>query len=235
MTSATVVGSTGLVGSHILSALLSLPSVSNVTALARRTPTAPDPSNKLNAVVDTESSKWPSQLSALKPPSQIFFSGLATTRAQAGGFENQKKIDHDLNVELAKAAAAAGVRVYVLISAAATSTTSNFAYSRMKAELDEAVKELNFEHVVLIQPGLIVGDRADSRPPEAALRAIARFAGTISGGRLKDFWAQDAEVIGKAAVNAGLQCLTGDAPKEKVWVVQAADIIRLGKTEWSQN
>ena len=33
-----------------------------------------------------------------------FFSGLGTTRAAAGGFQEQFKIDHDLNLELAKAA-----------------------------------------------------------------------------------------------------------------------------------
>jgi len=71
-----------------------------------------------------------------------------------------------LNVELAKKAKEAGVKVYVLISSAGVSTTAMFPYSRMKAELDEAVKALAFEHTVLVKPGLIVGTREDSRPPE---------------------------------------------------------------------
>ncbi len=48
--------------------------------------------------------------------------------------------------------------------------------------------------------------------------------------KFKDFWAQDAEVVGKAAVNAALQALEGDRPK--VWLLGQSDIVRLGRTEW---
>ncbi len=170
-------------------------------------------------------------MQSLKSPPQIFFSGLATTRAQAGGFENQRKIDYDLNLELAKAAKERGVRVYVLISGV-TLGANLFAYTRMKAELEDAVKELGFEHTVLVKPALIVGTREDSRPAEAVFRSVARGLGAISGGVLKDFWAQDADAIGKAAVIAGLRCLDGQAPAGKVWEVGPKDIIRLGKTDW---
>ena len=60
----------------------------------------------------------------------------------------------------------------------------------MKGELDDAVQTLGFEHVVIIRPGIIVGDRKDSRPTEFAMRRLAAFMGSISGSRLKDFWAQ---------------------------------------------
>jgi hypothetical protein len=215
-------------GSYILSALLALPSVTTVHTLVRRQPKVT--SDKLQAIVEPESSKWASKLSSIQPTPPIFFSALGTTRAQAGGFENQKKIDYDLNLELAKAAKEAGVKVYVLISGAAMSKTSPFAFSRMKAELEEAVTALGFEHTVILKPGLIVGSREDSRPPEAALRGVAKFMGAISGGLLKDWWAQDADVIGKAAVSAGLKALEGGAPK--VWDVEQSEIVKLGRTEW---
>ncbi|KAI9712465.1 MAG: hypothetical protein M1812_006880 [Candelaria pacifica] len=232
MATAAIIGSTGLVGSHILSSLLLVPSVENVFALSRKPLKATDPNNKLQTIINTDSSKWAAELHSLKSPPQIFFSGLATTRAQAGGFENQRRVDYDLNLELAKAAKERGVKVYVLISAAATSTGAIFAYSRMKAELEDAVKALGFEHTVVIKPGLLVGDREDSRPAEATLKSVARFMGALSGGVLKDFWAQDADVIGRAAVIAGLRCLDGQAPAGKTWNVEQKEIVKLGKTEW---
>ncbi|KAI9764198.1 MAG: Protein fmp52, mitochondrial [Candelina submexicana] len=236
MATAAVVGSTGLVGSQILSSLLLVPTIGNVFALSRKPLKAADTSNKLQSVINTDSSKWASELSYLKTPPQIFFSGLATTRAQAGGFENQRKIDYDLNLELAKAAKERGVKVYVLISVATMTKNAMlnrmFAYPRMKAELEDAVKELGFEHTILVKPGLLVGDRDDSRPAEAALKSVAQLMGAISGGVLKDFWAQDADVTGKAAVIAGLRCLEGQAPTGKVWEVGQKEIVRLGKTEW---
>lgn len=102
----------------------------------------------------------------------------------------------------------------------------------MKAELEEGVKKLDFKHVVLVKPGMIVGPRDDARLAEAALRGIANCVGKISESALKDWWAQDADVIAKAAVNAGLKCLNGQAPAGKVWALHAADIIRLGRKEW---
>ena len=78
-----------------------------------------------------------------------------------------------------------------------------------------------------------VGERQDSRPPEFAMRKIANIFGAVSGNRLKDFWAQDADVVAKAAVKAGLDALDGKE-KEKFRVLGQADVIRLGRTEWKE-
>jgi uncharacterized protein YbjT (DUF2867 family) len=104
------------------------------------------------------------------------------------------------------------------------------AYPKMKGELEESVKELGFEHTVILRPGLIVGSREESRPAEAVLRKIAGFAGML-GHAFADSWAQDADVIAKAAVASGLQALEGKVT-EKVWMVGQSDIVRLGRTEW---
>ena len=169
----------------------------------------------MKLILSTDTSTWPADVSATKP--DILISALGASRAAAGSLENQRKIDYDLNVAVAKAAKESGVKTYVLISTSAASATSSLAYFRMKGELDESVKAIDFEHTVLVRPGLIVGNREESRPAEAAARSIAKAAGAIHNG-LKDFWAQDADVIGKAAVSAGLSCFSGQAPAGKVWV-----------------
>lgn len=200
--------------------------------MARRPLKAADSSSKLNALVDADTAQWAAHLKAAQPPPKIFFSALGTTRAQAGSLENQRKVDYDLNIELAKAAKEAGVEVYVLISASGISAKSPIPYSRLKAEIEEGVEAVGFKHTVLVRPGMIVGDREESRPVEAAFRTLAKGMGAVSGGLLKDFWAQDADVIAKAAVSAGLKCLNGEAPPGNVWILQQADIVKLGKTEW---
>jgi uncharacterized protein YbjT (DUF2867 family) len=164
------------------------------------------------------------------PVPSIFISALGTTRAQAGSIENQRKIDFDLNLAMAKAAKDAGVQTYVLISGAGTNPSSRIAFIRMKVELEEAVKGLGFKYCVLVKPGLIVGSRKESRPTEHVARTIANVIGAIST-KAKDAWAQDADVIAKAAVNAGLQCVEGNH-EEGIWTLSQADIVRLGRTEW---
>jgi uncharacterized protein YbjT (DUF2867 family) len=118
----------------------------------------------------------------------------------------------------------------VLISSSGANKTSNIPYSRMKGEIEEDVKALGFERTVILRPGLISGTREESRPLEAGIRFIAGWAGKLHPG-LKNGWAQDADVIAKAAVKAGLRALEGDVPsgKEQVWNIDGSDIIALAK------
>lgn len=109
-----------------------------------------------------------------------------------------------------------------------------FGYPKMKGKLEDEVKALDFDHCVVLRPGLIVGTRSsyDSRMAELILRKTATFAGSVSGNRLKDFWAQDAEIIAKAAVRAAIDANEGKNT-EKFRIVGQADIVRMGRTEWS--
>lgn len=182
----------------------------------------------MTAFVDAETGKWPQHYKSISTTPAILFSALATTRAAAGGFENQYRIEHDLNVKMAKAAKEAGSKVYVLISAAQASTSARFAYSKMKGQIEEDIKALNFDHTVILRPGLISGYRDESRPAEAVARKIAGGLGMINSHFLKDGWAQDADVIAKAAINAGLKAMNGEAPS-KVWVLNGREIIKEAK------
>lgn len=103
----------------------------------------------------------------------------------------------------------------------------------MKGELEDSVKALEFEHTVIVRPGLIVGSREDSRPPEFVVRKIAGLFGMVSNS-LKDPWAQDADVIAKAAISAGLKALEGGEEVPKVWTIGQGEIIKLGRTEWKE-
>lgn len=211
-------------GSFILSSLLSSSQITNVNILARRNPSPITSSSKLTAFVDADTSKWAQHYQSLAPAPSIFFSALAITRAAAGGFENQYKLEHDLNVELAKAAKVAGSKVYVLISAASASTGSMFQYTRMKGQIEEDIKAIGFDHTVILRPGLVAGNREESRPAEAMVRKIVSGLGMINSHFLKDGWAQEADVIAVAEVKAGLKALNGEAPS-KVWELNGRDII----------
>ncbi|KAK5078706.1 Protein fmp52, mitochondrial [Lithohypha guttulata] len=235
MASALVIGSTGKTGSHILSTLLSLPpsQVSSVQTISRRLPPqasekSSSTTTKLNAHIEKDTSKWESLIPSLSPIPQIVYSALATTRGDAGGFDKQYLIDHDLNVDLAKKVKEAGVQTYVLISAGGADATSVFGYQKMKGETERDIQALEFQHTVFVRPGLITGRREGSRPAETALKWIADGLGYVSGGLLKDGWAQDGDVIGRAAVRAGLKAQRGEY-KDKVHIVQMKEILELGR------
>ncbi|TGO44053.1 hypothetical protein BCON_0627g00040 [Botryotinia convoluta] len=262
MASASIVGSTGLVGSHILSTLLSHPSISSVHSLSRRDPKPSTTSPKLHPLTSTDTATWSSLLSSISPSPLLFFSALGTTKAQAGSIEAQRKIDYDLNLELASTFSQTGDsinnnkpdgeidnkeekannKIYILISTHGANPSSMIPYSKMKGELEDAVKALldkkenRVKHVIILRPGLIVGEREDSRPTEFVARKVAGWMGWVNPG-LQDFWAQDARVIGRAAVEAGVRAMRGRDGGEgevipRVWELGQRDIVRLGRGEW---
>lgn len=214
--------------------MLANASIARIDTISRRTPQAASsaPQTKLTTFVADDTSKWAPQLSALSPVPSMFISSFATTKAAAGGFENQHKIEHGLNVEMARAARDAGTKVYVLISSSGANKSSSIPYTRMKGEIEEDIKALGFERMVILRPGIIAGQREESRPLEAVVRFVAGNVGKLHSG-LKDPWAQEADVIGEAAVNAGLKALEGDVPtgSEKVWTLYGSDIIKYGKKQ----
>jgi uncharacterized protein YbjT (DUF2867 family) len=197
-----------------------------VYAYARRDLSNPTATTKLNPLTSTDTATWPGLFPRESKP-RIFFSGLGTTKAQAGSLEAQRKIDYDLNLDLAKAAKEAGVETYVLISAGSANSQSSFAYVKMKGQLEDDVKALGFKHTVIVRPGLILGGRQDSRPAEFAIQSVAKLFRMVTPA-LTDFWAQDAATIARAAIKAGVQCLEGKK-EDGAWVLSQSDINALGK------
>lgn len=176
---------------------------------------------------------WTEKLKTLSPTPATVISALGTTRAAAGGIANQWKIDHDLNVELAREAKAQGVKAFIFISSAGTrGMIGSYApYSRMKQGVEDTVRDLDFEHTVILRPGLILGEREEAKPLGGLLNPAVHGIGRVFGMWAQDILGQDAEVIARAAVHAAKLVDEGKAPS-RYWVIEAADVVRLGRTEW---
>lgn len=164
MATTCLAGSTGLVGSNILATLSKRPECQTLYAFSRK---ELPKSEKLQTIPSEESSAWPSKYPT---NASLFISALGTSRARAGGLENQRKIDFDLNLDLAKAAKAAGTKTYVLISSSGANSGSFAPYMKMKGELEEAVKALDFDHCLILRPGLLVSFLCPARLSSALKR-----------------------------------------------------------------
>lgn len=164
MTTAAVFGSTGAVGSQILATLLAADGFSSIKTISRSLPSVQSP--KLEAIQEGDNLKWGAMISALSPKPSVVFNAVGTTRAAAGGIQNQWKIDHDLCIENARAAKEAGVKTYVFISSSGTRSfpTSQLPYSKMKVGVEDAIKELDFEQAIILRPGMIIGREKPKAP-----------------------------------------------------------------------
>jgi uncharacterized protein YbjT (DUF2867 family) len=161
-------GATGLTGEHLLDRLLNEPTVSRVLAPTRR-PLAEHPHLE-NPVGDLQT-----LLSALGGQVDIAFCCLGTTIKQAGSQEAFKAVDLDLVVAFAKRARELGARHLLVISAVNADPESSVFYSRIKGEMEQALRAQNWPQLTLARPSLLVGNRTDTRWAEQLAAPIAKL------------------------------------------------------------
>jgi uncharacterized protein YbjT (DUF2867 family) len=195
MKTALLIGATGLVGSRLLDLLLNDPRFEKIKVFTRKSTGKSD--GKLEEfIIDFENiQEWGLHLSG-----DALFSALGTTIKKAGNKETQYKIDFSYQYNVADHAAQNGVGTYVLVSSAGADPGSKVFYSRMKGELEEAILKLNFKSIRIIQPGILDGDRKESRPMEKVAIGISRVLVYIPG--LKKFRPIHGETVAKAMINA---------------------------------
>ncbi|KAK9476244.1 hypothetical protein V1514DRAFT_337452 [Lipomyces japonicus] len=209
MSTLTVVGATGLVGSFFYNLVKTarVDGITKVTAVSRRSaeqnaPPSPQQQQEFNQFENVITSEI---TSSIPSSTKILFSGLGTTRGKEGGFENQYKVDYGLNVDIAKAAKAAGATTYVIVSASGANDKSYFAYPKMKAEIEHDVTELGFDRTIILRPGLILGHRNEVRSWEEQA-AVSLYYGLkklpFITSSLTNSTSAEAEDIAKAAIRA---------------------------------
>ena len=165
---ALLAGATGLIGGQILQALLADPAVGKVHVLARR------PLGISHAKLGVDVVEF-SRLPALEAVDEVYLA-LGTTIKVAGSQDAFRAVDLHANLAVANAAIAAGARRVALVSAVGASSRSSVFYNRVKGELEDALKAMSLDALVIAQPGLLLGDRkALNQPP----RFGEEFAGPI--------------------------------------------------------
>ncbi|WP_413662572.1 NAD(P)H-binding protein [Microbulbifer sp. CNSA002] len=158
---AIILGATGLIGGHLTEQLAGEEVFDEVLILTRR-PKATASQKIHNHIIDFD------RLDEAAPLFQgnTLFSCLGTTRKQAGSLAAQHKVDVEYQYQAAQLAAEAGVSHYLLVSSSGANASSASAYLRMKGELEEKIKKLPFKRISILQPSLLLGDRANARPGE---------------------------------------------------------------------
>lgn len=202
MTTALLIGATGLVGSNLLKRLVADDRFTRVVSFGRRATglTAPKLTEQ---VVDFEKPDgWAAEVKG-----DVAFSCLGTTIGAAGSQEKQRRVDYDYQLDFAKNAAKNGVPTYALCSASSANPKSSMFYSRIKGELDRDVQALGFQRVRIMRPSLLVGDREKARFGEKVGSVMLGAFNTV--GLFRKYREIHGDVVAHAMVNAAFDPAPG--------------------------
>jgi len=132
------------------------------------------------------------------PPAQVAVSALGTTIRAAGSQAAFWAVDHAAVLAFANAAQAAGARHFIVITAVGADAASGFFYSRVKGEVERDLAALGFDRLDILQPGLILGPRAERRPVEALFQWLAPVLNPLLVGGLGKYGGIGADAVAQA-------------------------------------
>jgi uncharacterized protein YbjT (DUF2867 family) len=209
-----LLGATGLVGGHILTHLLNNEYCGRVVALTRSAIQHADAFSRLDArIVDFDNpDSWRDQVVADQT-----FCALGTTIKKAGSRDAFRRVDFEYPLTIARAALGGGCRHFLLVSAMGADPHSRVFYNRVKGQLEAAILGLGFDRVSIFRPSLLLGDRREFRPGEAAGQVLGRWLRFAIPRRYRPIHARTvaAAMVRIAAANpAGYRTLTSDAIAE---------------------
>lgn len=196
-------GASGLVGGEVLRRLLGNGSGSEVIAPTRN-PLGMSSPRLHNPVFDGTTALRPRDgslkrlLSGYRP--DIWVCALGTTMAKAGNQAAFVAIDRDLVLKFAGIARHLGARHAILVSSVGAHAKSGSFYLRVKAEAERGLAEQNFPRVDILRPGLLLGDRGESRPAEQVARFLAPVYNPLLLGPLSRYRAIPAATVADAVV-----------------------------------
>jgi len=164
---ALIIGATGATGKDLVTQLLADDTYSEVHCFVRKPLTLTHP--KLHThVVDFETPEvWADLLRG-----DVAFSCLGTTLAVAGSKEAQWRVDYDYQYNFAEHCCNNGVPTFVLVSAAGAKAQSKLFYNRMKGQLEDAVKALDFSCLLIFQPSILIRSNSDRSGENFTVKAF---------------------------------------------------------------
>ncbi|KPH14434.1 NAD(P)H-binding protein [Chryseobacterium sp. ERMR1:04] len=191
---ALVIGATGATGKDLVSQLLNDENFKEVDIFVRKPIDLQHDKLNVHVVNFDKPEEWKDSVKG-----DVAFSCLGTTLKAAGSKEAQRKVDFVYQYEFAKAAKENGVDDYILVSAYGANPQSKIFYSKMKGELEEAVKQLHFNKITIFKPGMLERKNSE-RTGEVLGSRIIKFANKF--GLLESQKPLPTDILAKAMINS---------------------------------
>jgi uncharacterized protein YbjT (DUF2867 family) len=196
---AAVIGSTGLIGSHITDLLIADNRYQTVRLIVRKPVTLSHPKLEMKLVnfEDYESLKL-----AIDGCDVIFCAVGTTQKKVAGDKLIYRKVDYDIPVNAARACLETGVEQYLLVSSVGADKNSKNFYLRLKGEVEEAVQKFPISSISIFRPSMLLGNRKEFRLGERIGQPITKLLSPLLSGKWEKYKPIEASDVAAGMIGA---------------------------------
>jgi uncharacterized protein YbjT (DUF2867 family) len=193
MKTAIIFGSTGLVGSYLLTHLTDNDGYKKIISYVRK------PTQHKSAKIDEVVIDF-SNLNSLNLAGNDLYICLGTTMKKAGSIEQMEKIERDFPITIAKRGFEGGIKNIAVVSSMGAKSDSFNYYYRIKGEMEKGIKEFTFDCMAFARPSIILGKRNQQRLLDSIAKGFIKAIGFLLVGPLRRFRGIHANTIAKAMI-----------------------------------
>ena len=215
MKTALVIGSSGLIGSHLLNLLLESSHYDKVVTFVKRDTGIKHP--KLTQhIIDFDKPETYKNLVV----GDDFFCVIGTTIKKAGSKEAFRKVDFEYPRQFVSFALQNKVKQFLIISSLSADAKSGNFYLKTKGEIQDFLKDCSFESVAVLQPSLLLGNRTEFRLGEKVGAFFMKTFSFLFLGNLKKYKPIEGKTVAKALLkiaqtnNKGFKIYESDVIQE---------------------
>jgi uncharacterized protein YbjT (DUF2867 family) len=196
---AAVIGSTGLVGSHLVDLLKGENACQKIRLLVRRPVEFSHPKLEIKLVNFEDYESLKSEIAGCN----VLFCAIGTTQKKVKGDQLQyRKVDFDIPVNAARACLETGGTNFLLVSSVGADSKSKNFYLRLKGEVEEAVQKFPIESISVFRPSMLLGNRKEFRLGERIGQAGMKLIAPLLAGKWKKYKAIEAGDVAAAMIEA---------------------------------
>ena len=195
MKTALVFGSTGLVGSHLLSELINNSNYSKIKIFVRTTSEIHD--SKIE-IIKTDFNNLDKHVEDIKGDECFFCIG--TTKKNSPNKFEYRKIELDIPKKIAQIAKSNLVKSFFFVSSGYANPKSSGDYLKFKGLVEEEIKNLNFNKIGIMRPSFLLGERQEERIGEKFGIIIFKLLTPILIGPFRKMRPIQSEIVARAMI-----------------------------------
>ena len=195
MKTALLFGASGLVGSHVLSQLISNNNYSKIKLFVRSSIDISDPKIK---IIQTDFNNLENHREDIKGDDCFFCIG--TTKKNSPDKNEYQRIELNIPKQVAQIAKSNNIKSYFFVSSGYANSKSSGDYLKYKGLVEEEILNLGFSKTGILRPSFILGNREEFRLGEKIGIIIFKLLNPLFVGPLRKMRSIHSETIAIAMI-----------------------------------